>query len=53
MRVLALDYGEARCGAAISDPTGVVVTPLPVFEPPDPAAVAALVRALSLLLFAV
>jgi putative Holliday junction resolvase len=44
MRVLALDYGEARCGAAISDPTEVVVTPLPVIEPPDPEAVAALVR---------
>ena len=28
MRVLALDYGSARCGAAISDPTGTIVTPL-------------------------
>jgi len=44
VRVLALDYGEARCGAAISDPTGVLVTPLPVIEPPDPEAVARLVR---------
>lgn len=44
MRVLAIDYGEARCGAAISDPTGVVVTPLAVIEPPDPGAVAELVR---------
>src|ERR671919_1935766 len=44
MRVLALDYGEARCGAAVSDPTGVVVTPLAVIEPPDPEAVAELVR---------
>jgi putative Holliday junction resolvase len=29
VRVLALDYGSARCGCAISDPTGVLATPLP------------------------
>jgi putative Holliday junction resolvase len=35
MRVLALDYGSARCGCAVSDPTGVLATPL---EPvPAPA----------------
>ncbi len=28
MRVLALDHGSARCGAAISDPTGTLATPL-------------------------
>ncbi len=28
MRVLALDYGSARCGAAISDPTGTLATPI-------------------------
>jgi len=28
MRVLGLDYGSARCGCAISDPTGTIVTPL-------------------------
>ncbi len=28
MRVLALDYGRARCGCAVSDPTGVLATPL-------------------------
>ena len=28
MRVLALDYGSARCGCAISDPTGILATPL-------------------------
>jgi putative Holliday junction resolvase len=28
MRVLALDYGSARCGCAVSDPTGVIVTPI-------------------------
>jgi len=34
MRVLALDYGSARCGCAVSDPTGVLATPLePVLEP--------------------
>lgn len=33
-RVLALDYGRARCGCAISDPTGTVATPLPVVERP-------------------
>jgi putative holliday junction resolvase len=43
VRVLALDYGAARCGCAISDPTGVLARPLPVIEPPDPRAVAELV----------
>jgi putative Holliday junction resolvase len=28
MRVLALDYGSARCGIAVSDPTGMLATPL-------------------------
>ena len=28
MRVLALDYGSARCGCALSDPTGTLATPL-------------------------
>ena len=28
MRTLALDYGEARIGVAISDPTGLVAQPL-------------------------
>ena len=28
MRTLALDYGSARTGVAIADPTGTVVTPL-------------------------
>jgi len=27
--VLALDYGSARCGCAVSDPTGTLATPLP------------------------
>ena len=34
MRVLALDHGAARCGAAISDPTGELATPLPVIANP-------------------
>ena len=34
MRVLALDHGAARCGAAVSDPTGTLATPLePVLTP--------------------
>lgn len=33
-RVLALDYGSARCGVAISDPTGTLATPLDVVERP-------------------
>ncbi len=34
MRVLALDYGSARCGCALSDPTGTIVTPLdPIHRP--------------------
>ncbi len=34
MRVLALDYGAARCGAAVSDPSGTLATPLePVLRP--------------------
>ena len=34
-RVIALDHGEARCGVAVSDPTGELVTPLPLIERPD------------------
>jgi putative Holliday junction resolvase len=35
MRVLALDHGEARCGCALSDPTGTLATPLDAIERPD------------------
>ena len=35
MRILALDAGEARCGCAVCDPTGTVVTPLDVVPRPD------------------
>jgi putative holliday junction resolvase len=34
VRVLALDYGSARCGCALSDPTGTIVTPLQAVERP-------------------
>lgn len=42
MRILALDYGTARIGCAVSDPTGTLTTPIPVVEPPEVAAVARL-----------
>ena len=35
MRVLALDHGAARCGCAISDPSGTLATPLAAIERPD------------------
>jgi len=48
MRVLALDYGSARCGCALSDPTGTLATPIePVLRPATKkgfAALTALVR---------
>ncbi len=34
MRVLALDYGSARCGCALSDPTGTLATPIAAVERP-------------------
>jgi len=34
-RVLALDHGEARCGCAVSDPSGTLATPLAVVERPE------------------
>ena len=33
-RVLALDYGRARAGCAVSDPTGTVATPLAIVDRP-------------------
>ena len=35
MRILALDPGEARCGCAVSDPSGTLATPLTSVERPD------------------
>lgn len=45
MRVLALDYGSARCGCALSDPTGLIVTPIePVLRPATRRGMRALVE---------
>jgi putative pre-16S rRNA nuclease len=33
-RVLALDYGRARCGCALSDPSGTLATPIEAIEDP-------------------
>ena len=35
MRVLALDYGLARIGCAVSDATGTLATPIAAIEPPE------------------
>ena len=43
--MLALDYGTARCGCAISDPSGTLVRPLAAVDPPDPETIAELVVA--------
>jgi putative Holliday junction resolvase len=32
--VLALDYGSARCGCALSDPTGTLATPIDPLDRP-------------------
>jgi putative holliday junction resolvase len=34
MRVLGLDYGSARCGCAVADPTGTIVTPIEAIPHP-------------------
>ncbi len=34
MRVLGLDYGSARCGCALADPTGTIVTPIETIARP-------------------
>ncbi len=48
MRVLALDFGSACCGCALSDPTGTLATPIDAVERPATrrgfARLAALVR---------
>jgi putative Holliday junction resolvase len=44
MRVLAIDHGNARAGAAVCDPTETITRPLEVVEPPAPEAVARLAR---------
>jgi putative Holliday junction resolvase len=43
LRVVALDYGAARCGVAVSDPTGTLASPLePVLRPGSKAGFARL-----------
>jgi putative holliday junction resolvase len=48
VRVLALDHGSARCGCAISDPSGTLATPLEAIDRPETkkglAAIARLVQ---------
>ena len=34
-RILALDHGSARCGVAVSDPSGTIVTPLDSIARPE------------------
>jgi len=45
MRVLALDYGSARCGCALSDPTGELATPIDsVLDPASDRGLAEIAR---------
>ena len=45
MRVVALDYGSARCGVAVSDPSGTLATPRdPVLKPATKRGFAELVQ---------
>ncbi len=44
MRVLALDYGRARTGVAVSDPTGTIARPVGVVEGADIARIVELIR---------
>jgi putative Holliday junction resolvase len=46
--VLALDYGSARCGCAVTDPTGTIPIPIePVLRPASKRGMASLVRLVS------
>lgn len=44
MKVLALDYGRARTGVAVSDPTGTIARPVGVVKGADIARIAELIR---------
>jgi putative holliday junction resolvase len=44
VRVLALDYGRARTGVAVSDPTGTIARPLGVVEGADVAHIVELIE---------
>jgi len=46
MRVLALDYGSACCGCAVSDPSGTIVTPIAAISRPASKRGLALLRQL-------
>jgi putative Holliday junction resolvase len=46
MRVLALDYGARSCGCAVSDPTGVLATPIEPVPAPSSRAGLGRLRAL-------
>ena len=48
MRILALDFGERRIGVAISDPTGMLASPLTTIERATPDADAAIDAILAL-----
>ena len=47
MRILALDYGSARIGVALSDPTGTLARPLPFLPAKGDAKLAKDVAALA------
>jgi putative Holliday junction resolvase len=40
VKVLAVDHGSARCGLAVSDPSGTIVRPVDPVDPTDPAELA-------------
>ena len=44
MRVLALDYGRARTGVAVSDPTGTIARPVGVVKGADIGRIVELIR---------
>jgi putative pre-16S rRNA nuclease len=44
VKVLALDYGRARTGVAVSDPTGTIARPLDVVKGGDIARIVELIR---------
>lgn len=44
MKVLALDYGRARTGVAVSDPTGTIARPVTVVKGGDIARIVELIR---------
>ena len=44
MKVLALDYGRARTGVAVSDPTGTIARPVGVVERADVTRIVELIR---------